>query len=142
MIDLKRKYKKWMFAISVVYLYFYLIFPLFHNHDLVENNSIGSIKYHSHLVNKQHEHSDEHHEDHHSIDDFSKHQHHFVKFNSIDSNSAKRILTYFPVKIILNSNSSVIKIESLLSVVKFLPEINLQWEKCVHSAANVSPPIA
>ena len=137
-----RKYKSLLSVTGIVYLYFYLAFPLFHQHGLVDNNSLENEKYHSHLVNEQHEHPDEHHEDHHSIDDFSKHQHHFVKFNSIDSNSAKRILTYFPVKIILNSNSSVIKIESLLSVVKFLPEINLQWEKCVHSAANVSPPIA
>ena len=142
MIKLKRRYKTWMASTSIVYLYFYLVFPLFHHHSLLENNSLGNEKYHSHLSNKQHEHADEHHEDHHSIDDFSKHQHHFVKFNSIDSNSAKRILTYFPVKIILNSNSSVIKIESLLSVIRLLPEADIQWEKCVHSAANVSPPIA
>jgi len=142
MIELKRKYKSWVSATSIVYLYFYIVFPLFHHHDLVENNSLGNEKYHSHLVNERHNHADEHHEDHHSIDDFSKHQHHFVKFNSIDLNPAKRILTHITVKVIVGSNTSLGEIKKLHSVVKVFPESDILWEKCVQSAANVSPPAA
>lgn len=142
MIVPKSKYKTLLTVTGIVYLYFYLVLPLFHHHDLIESNSLGNEKYHSHLVNEQHEHEDEHHEDHHSIDDFSKHQHHFVKFNSIDLNPAKRILTHISFKVILESNTSLGEIENLHSIIKLLPEADILWEKCVQLASNVSPPAA
>lgn len=142
MINSNRKYKTLLTVLSIIYLYFYLVFPLFHSHSLLEHNSLGNEKYHSHLENELHEHETEEHEDHHSIDDFSNHQQHFIKINSVGLNSTQKIFNYISAVLIISYNSSDSAIDNSILVVKNSPGTKIQREKCVRFAANVSPPLA
>lgn len=141
MTTLNHKYKVLLSVTSIVYLYFYLVFPLFHYHNQTENNSIENKKFHSHLNNGLHEHHDEQHEDHHSVDDFAKHQHHFAKFNSIELNNVKRIINFSFPHLIVEYKTGNGNHHYSNYIIKLLPENNLRREKCVQSAANVSPPL-
>lgn len=140
MTNQNSKYKISILTISIGYLYFFLLFPFFHYHKLSENNSIEVEKFHSHLSNDLQEHQHDSSEDHHSIDSFSNH-HHFVKLNTIESISLKRIINFtFPQLVTENylGNNAVKYSKCLIDT---QPENNILWEKCVQTATNVSPPL-
>lgn len=138
------KYKILFLIISIVYLHFYFLLPLFHYHYQPENNFLEQEKFHSHLINgehHEHEHEHESNENDHSIEDFSN-PHHLVKLNSVELKPAKRIVDFrFPQQIVeyIPDNNTQNYSRCLIEI---LPECNLKWERYVRSTANISPPIS
>ncbi len=143
MTKVNNKYKIPFLFVTIVYLNFYFLSPLFHLHSKVENDLIGAENPHLHFVNDHHHHEHEHesHEDHHSLEDFSKHDH-LTDIDSIEFQTVKRIVNFtFPqlvVEYVSDNNTQ----NYSKRLVQFLPKINLKWERYVQSATNVAPPVA
>lgn len=140
MTTLFNKYRYLFFLLVGAYLNFSLLLPVFHHHHEEESGTLGKQKYHSHLLNDLHPQNEEQHTDFHSVEDVPNHNH-FVNLNLVETGKVKRILFYQITHVVLTFTG----IEESKTKSKFIietkPKDNLDRERYVLSAANVSPPL-
>lgn len=134
-------YRFLVYLLPLIYLYSFFMSQHFHHHesDLIHNES---NKFHSHILNElqiPHSENDNHS---HNLDESSKYHFHFVKLSNYTKAPASRILETSPV----HKSTDIIFSEENYSPFKYItenkPRNYRQRDKCVQTAANVSPPIA
>ncbi|MBL1215172.1 MAG: hypothetical protein D8M61_17650 [Ignavibacteriae bacterium] len=143
MTTFRKKYRLFSSAITLLLVNFLLFSPFFHHHhneysvDKVEKTLI-----HSHLLNHN---SDTHNSEDKNHSSFDKVNHyHFIKLNSVFSiNPSKG----FKINLVSNFYATQFYFQDSFEneasrYVTSNPESQFQWEKYVHCAANVSPPLA
>ena len=141
MTKITNKYKISFLLAIIVYLNFYFLSPLFHYHDQFEHyDSIGKEEHHLHFVNGQHEHENESHDDHHSMEDFSDHDL-LTRINSTKLDIEKRIISFTVTCLFVEHTSDDNNQNYSNRLIETQPENYLQRERCVQTAANVSPPL-
>ena len=92
MVQKSTTYRIISFLLPVVYIFTFLMSPLFHHHHENEIPGNADESFHSHLFDDL---SDDHAEDHnhpHDLDDTSKHHTNSLEINSAINNSVKRVL--------------------------------------------------
>lgn len=141
MINHLKKYDFSQYAISLLYLNFFLLSPFFHHHHIEEGIAKEEkTTFHSHLLNRSLEDHHSENMNHHSLDD-TNHDH-VIRVNFTIGISFSRTLQlnhiydFFSIHFYFSDSSG----EKITRFVNTDPLIQLQWEKCVHSASNVSPP--
>ncbi|MDP2362927.1 MAG: hypothetical protein Q8M94_04055, partial [Ignavibacteria bacterium] len=138
-----KKYRSFIYTLTPVFLIFVLFSPFFHHHHADEVIAkVDETIVHSHLLNPI---SDNHNseETSHSSSDRAN-QYVFVKLNTSTANNSPRLLQPSPqnhfclIQYFFQNNFAKESIQNLAVE----PITQLQWEKYVHSAANVSPPLS
>jgi len=136
-----KPYRYLVYLLPVVYVISFLLSPYFHHHaDELSHND--HYKFHSHLFeNSQNDNSNE--ETHsHNLDESSQHHFHFVKLSSSTTIITKRVEQNF-VPISFLDLSSTNEEHNFNKKVLIKKPINfLLRDRCVQTAANVSPPLA
>jgi len=140
MLQPRKKYRIIIYLLSFIYANFFFLSPFFHHHhsdpDISQEQS--NIV-HSHLFNENphSEESDSHFED-------ENHHSHFSQNNYIISFTKYRDIQPSEI-IIFYSNLEYSKIDLEISALNKLPLdcfSESQWDKYVHTATNVSPPLS
>jgi hypothetical protein len=143
MTNCRKKYRLFSYAISLLFVNFVLFAPFFHHHhadDAVDR--VEKTVTHSHLLNHN---SDTHNSEDtkHSSFDETNH-HHFIQLNSSFNINPSRGLQLNHIQNFYTNQSYYQEISEKETRRKTTanPESQLQWEKYVHCATNVSPPLA
>jgi len=150
MYNNRKKYSPFVYLISFFYLSFFFLSPYFHQHNKdsgvshSQSHSLSGEKngvIHSHLSNDfTHSHHSEESDNHY---DFENHNSHLYQINYVFGITQPKNLQHSPnidfystVEYSINDNAV-----PLINTYPIEHFSQLQWEKYVHSAANVSPPI-
>lgn len=136
----KKKYRSIIYLLSLFYANFFFLSPFIHHHHSdVDISQKQSNLSHSHFFNENphSEESDSH------FEDENLHSH-FIQNNYIyNSNRSKDIQSSLIIN--FNSNLDYSKIDLEISALNKYPLdcfSESQWDKYVHSATNVSPPLS
>lgn len=143
MTTFRKKY--WLFssAISLLLVNFLLFSPFFHHHhNEVSVDQVEETVIHSHLLNHNSDTHNSEDKNHFSFDEAN--HYHFIQLNSVFSIKSSR---GFKINIVCNfyTNQFYFQDSSEKDAIRCAtsdPEFQFQWEKYVHRAANVSPPLA
>jgi hypothetical protein len=143
MTTFRKKY--WLFssAISLLLVNFLLFSPFFHHHhNEVSVDQVEETVIHSHLLNHNSDTHNSEDKNHFSFDEAN--HYHFIQLNSVFSIKPSR---GFKINIVCNfyTNQFYFQDSSEKDAIRCAtsdPEFQFQWEKYVHRAANVSPPLA
>ncbi len=138
----KNKYRPIIFLLSLFYLNFFFLSPYFHHHHS-ESESLQKKRetVHTHLFSDL-DHSSHTEETDHHLDDKNHHSHLFQNYlvnitaPSRELESALNRVFYLTIEYSIQCNG-VSSINTHFNE----PFSQLQWEKCVHSATNISPPL-
>lgn len=126
--------------VALFYLSFYLFSPLFHHHHEDLGLEEGEVDYHSHLIleiSKQTNTT----KCHHQLANNDEHNH-SVEFNILVSNLPPRFVSIGHYSILFD-NICDLEFESETQKINYVSDLQFGKtlkDKCVHSAANVSPP--
>ena len=140
MVKHRKKYRSIIYLLSLFYANFFFLSPFFHYHNSDTNISHGQNNIiHSHFFNDNPhtEDSDTHFED-------ENHHSHFSQNNYIYSSANSREIQS-SVIIDFYTTLDYSKIELEISAIDKHPLVSYskaQWEKYVHSATNISPPLS
>lgn len=135
-----KTYRYLAYLLPIVYVFSFLLSPYFHHHadELLHNNK---HKFHSHLF--EHSHGDHSNEENHShnFDESAQHHFHFVKLSSTTTITTKRVTEIFQSIALIDFTSLNEKLTCYNYTLEKKPKNSIQKDRCVQTAANVSPPL-
>lgn len=136
-----KTYRYLVSLLPLIYVFSFLLSPYFHHHaDELSHND--NHKFHSHLIeNSQNDHSNE--ETHsHNLDESSQHHFHFAKLSSSNTITTKRVTEIYLSVALLDFTLLNEKPTCYNYTLEKKPKNSIQKDRCVQTAANISPPLA
>ena len=137
-----QKYNALQLVISILYVKFFLISPFFHHHHEEELANVERVIFHSHLFSQYSDDQNSNDPSQHTIEE--ENHYHLVPLNLtgfISPLRTQQLIQYYEFYSIQIYPQDISEKEIIKPVSSNLI-IQLQWEKYVHSATNVSPPLA
>ncbi len=135
-----KTYRSLISLLPLIYIFSFLLSPYFHHHaDELSHND--HHKFHSHLFeNSQNDQSNE--DTHsHNLEDSSQNHFHFVKLSSSTTVTTKRVTEIFQSVALIDFTSLNEKLTCYNYTLEKKPINSIQKDRCVQTAANVSPPL-
>jgi hypothetical protein len=137
-----QKYNALQLVISILYVKFFLISPFFHHHYEEEVANFESVIFHSHMFNQYSDNQNSNNPSQYTIEE--ENHYHLVPLNLtgfISPLRTQQLIQFYDFYSIQIYPQDISEKEIIKPVSSNLI-IQLQWEKYVHSATNVSPPLA
>ena len=137
-----QKYNALQLVISILYVKFFLISPFFHHHHEEEFANVERTIFHSHLFSQYSDNQNSNDPSQHTVEE--ENHYHLVPLNLTGFISPLRtqqliqLYDFYSIQIYPQDISE----KEIIKPVSNNLVIQLQWEKYVHSATNVSPPLA